>query len=237
MKTRYVAFDIETAKVIAGESFVLQAHRPLGIACAATLTSDSRELRLWHGKTGERPAPRMRAEELATLLDYLCEQIAKGYTLLTWNGLAFDFDILAEESDDLARCVALASSHVDMMFHAVCCLGHRIGIDKVAQGMGLPGKPPGMSGVKAPEMWAAGQHKEVLDYVSRDVEMAIAIAAAGDERRGFNWITQRGQKKYAQLPSGWLRVDEALQLPMPDTSWMTDPPSRSDFTCWMRSAR
>lgn len=237
MTTRYLAFDIETAKVIEGESFDLESHRPLGIACAATLTSDSRDLKLWHGRTGDAPSARMDREDVQQLVDYLWAMTAEGYTVLTWNGLAFDFDVLAEEAGDLPRCIAMANAHVDMMFHAVCCLGHRIGIDKTAQGMGLPGKLPGMTGDKAPKMWADGRHKEVLDYVSRDVEMALAIARSAANQGSLSWITQRGSRRSMPLVSGWLSVEEALTLPLPDTSWMDTPPSRTEFMQWMTPAR
>jgi hypothetical protein len=45
------------------------------------------------------------------------------YTIVTWNGTGFDFDILAEESGMLAECKGLAVNHVDMMFHVLCRLG------------------------------------------------------------------------------------------------------------------
>ena len=46
--------------------------------------------------------------------------------------------------------------------------------------MGLPGKPEGMTGFQAPKLWALGDHKEVLDYVSQDVRMAMQIAEAAE---------------------------------------------------------
>ena len=35
------------------------------------------------------------------------------------------------------------------------------------------------------------------------------------------------------LPKGWLTVEVAGKLPEPDTFWMSEPGSRSDFTGWM----
>ena len=73
--------------------------RPLGISCAATLLGDGREPVLWHGGDDRaRPADRMSREETATLVRYLSDQVERGYTLLTWNGVGFDLDVLAEES-------------------------------------------------------------------------------------------------------------------------------------------
>jgi len=237
MTTRYLAFDLETAKQIPEGDFDLHKHRPLGIACAATLTSDTRETRLWHGKTsGGTPSPQMTPMELRSLVDYLAEMTADGYTILTWNGLAFDFDIMAEESGDLARCASLADSHVDMMFHAFCSLGYRIGLDKAARGMGLPGKPPGMTGAKAPKMWAEGRYEEVLKYVGHDVEIAVSVAETASRQGRLSWITGSGAKRNFPL-AGWLTVQGAMNLPLPDTSWMTSPATREEFIHWLSPGR
>ena len=99
--------------------------------------------------------------------------------------------------------------------------------------MGLPGKPAGMTGYKAPKMWAEGRHKEVLDYVAQDVRSAMLIAQTAEQRRRFDWITRKGTKSTLPLSKGWLTVREALKLPEPDVSWMSNPMKRRDFTAWM----
>ena len=43
--------------------------------------------------------------------------------ILTWNGLGFDFDVLAEEADSHALCKQCALGHVVLMFHFVCVQG------------------------------------------------------------------------------------------------------------------
>lgn len=232
---RYLSFDLETAKLIPeGVDFDLQRERPLGITCAATMTSDSREVRTFHGADLEgRPTPKMSPDDLAKLIDHLAEKVADGYQILTWNGLGFDFDVLAEESCDLPRCSKLAGEHVDMMFHVVCTLGYRLGLEKAAIGLGLPGKTEGMSGGKAPELWAAGRHDEVLTYVRRDVELAMDVAEAALIAGRLKWITQRGRPAEMRLFHGWLSVPQAMQLPLPDTSWMSDPPTREGHMRWM----
>jgi hypothetical protein len=234
MPYRYLAFDIETAKEVPGEEFNWRSHRPLGISCAATLASDSSDVRLWHGKKSDgTPAARMTRDDTAGLVQYLSEMVEAGLTILTWNGLGFDFDILAEESAALAHCQEHALGHVDMMFHIVCALGYPVALEKAAQGMGLPGKPAGISGPLAPRLWAAGRYKEVLDYVAQDVRVALQIAQASELRRRFGWITRKGTKNTMPLAKGWLTVREALQLPEPDVSWMSNPLKRRDFTVWL----
>ncbi|MCZ7383840.1 MAG: ribonuclease H-like domain-containing protein [Candidatus Methanoperedens sp.] len=234
MARQYLAFDIETAKDVPGDDFNWRPHRPLGISCAATLASDSGQPLLWYGKTPDGlPEKQMSQEDAQGLVRYLSKMAADGFTILTWNGLGFDFDILAEESGADASCRECALGHVDMMFHVFCSLGYPVGLDKAAQGMGLPGKPPGMSGFKAPKLWAEGHFKEVLEYVAQDVRITMQIAQICDQRRRFEWITRKGAKKSMPLTNGWSTVREALRLPEPDTSWMLTPWPRRDFTAWL----
>ncbi len=120
----------------------------------------------------------MNRQDAEGLVRYLCEMADAGFTILTWNGLGFDFDILAEESGAMESCKSCALGHVDMMFHIVCSLGYPVGLEKGAQGMGLAGKPEGMTGFKAPKLWAEGRYDEVLQYVTQDVPHCDADGAS-----------------------------------------------------------
>jgi hypothetical protein len=75
MKRDYLAFDIETAKVVPENEPDWNSYRPLGIACAATLLADSDEVVLWHGGADK---DRMSQQEAAGLVDYLATQVARG---------------------------------------------------------------------------------------------------------------------------------------------------------------
>ena len=235
MARQYLAFDIETAKDVPGDDFNWRPHRPLGISCAATLASNTGQPLLWYGKTQDGlPDKQMSQEDAQGLGQYLLEMATDGFRILTWNGLGFDFDILAEESGTAGSCRECALDHVDMMFHGFCSLGYPVALDKAAQGMGLPGKPAGMSGFKAPKLWAQGHFKEVLEYAGQDVRTIMQIAQTCEQRRSFEWITRKGTKSSLPLTNGWLPVREAMQLPEPDTSWMSTPLSRREFTAWLR---
>jgi hypothetical protein len=234
---RFLAFDIETAKLLPAVVDDLLAYRPLGIACAAAAASDVPQPLVWHGRDASgHPSARMTSQEAAQLVADLTRLTSQGYTLLTWNGLGFDLDILAEESGQAQACARLAASHVDMLFHALCALGHRISLQKAAEGMGLAGKKAGVSGAEAPAMWAAGRHQEVLDYCQQDVRVTLQLAEACERAHQLAWITQRGSRKHMPLFQGWLTVREAAALPLPDTSWMSDPPSRDRYLGWIRQA-
>lgn len=229
MRRKYLAFDIETAKVMPEGDPHWRSCRPLGISCAATLLDDTDELNLWHGATSDR----LSQQEAADLVEYLTAQVNDGYTIATWNGMGFDFDILAEESGMLAECRKLAVTHVDMMFHILCRLGYGVSLNAAAKGMGLAGKPDGINGASAPNLWAEGKREAVLDYVAQDVRTTAALATACEASGWLRWITKKGAGRKMMLPGGWLTVEEAWELPEPYTSWMTDPWKRSDFTAWV----
>ncbi len=234
MTRKYLAFDIETAKEVPGEVFDWKPHRPLGICCAAALPGDAQQPIVWHGTTADgKPAPRLSLSDAKRIVDELAKFVADGYTLVTWNGLGFDLDVLAEEANARQQCQTLALNHVDLMFHVFCDRGFPISLEKAAQGMKIPGKPEGISGEVAPQLWAQGRFEEVINYVSHDVRIALQIAVKCDANRRFDWITGRGKKSSVTLPQGWFTVRDALKLPLPDTSWMDAPIPRRRFTGWL----
>jgi len=232
---RYLAFDIEIEKSIPDGSSDWKSFRPLGISCAATIIQGEEPL-LWYGKSesGET-ADHMRVDEASDLVHYLNDKINEGYTVLTWNGLGFDFDILAEESGLYKECIDIAWHHIDMMYHFFCLKGYALGLDKAAHGMGLSGKTPGMNGRLAPLYWQQGKRQEVLKYVAQDVRTTLAVAEAVDQNKGISWISNSGRKQYVPFYNGWLPVKEADSLPLPDTSWIRDPWSRNRFKHWIKN--
>jgi len=238
MKRKFLAFDIETAAVLSEAQFQnWKHHRPLGITCIAAQASDAAAPAIWDSRQSPgKPSGRMSSAQAMEFVDYLQRMAGQGYTLLTWNGLGFDWDLLAEESGRLETCRELATNHVDMMFHVLCSRGHPVALEKAAQGHGITGKPPGMAGVLAPQMWAEGRFQEVLDYVAHDVRITLEVAAKSEEKRTFRWMTSKGSVSAMPLPGGWLSVKDALRLPQPDTSWMSAPLPRTRFTEWLTSA-
>lgn len=230
---KYLAFDIETLKLPENGSD-WRSCRPLGISCAATLLADADQPTLWYGGNDlSSPKDQMSREEAVKLVQYLTVQAESGYTILTWNWLGFDFDILAEESGLLQECRCLALSHVDMMFHAFCALGHAVGLDAAARGVGLAGKCDGIKGADAPVLWDRGEREKVLRYVAQDVRTTLELAKACEACGELRWVSRSGMRRSLLLPRGWLAVSEARELPLPDTSWMTDPWPRKRFTEWM----
>ena len=236
MPGKFIAFDIETAKEVPGADFNWKPHRPLGITCIASQSTDDDAPRVWFSKTDSGiPSPRMTQDEVASFVRYLTDAMADGFIPLSWNGLAFDLDIIAEESGLTDACKQLARNHVDMMFHLVCEMGFPVKLKNAASGLGVQGKLEEVEGINAPGLWASGQHDAVIEYVSQDVRATLSVALESERRRSFAWTTRAGTISTMPLPRGWLTVDAAARLPRPDTSWMSDPPSRRDFMSWLSS--
>lgn len=230
----YLAFDLEIAAIIPEGETDWKAYRPLGVTCAATFPSDEEQPYTWRSiDENDNTLPRMTNDDLISLVEYLQFMAARGYTILTWNGLSFDFDVLAEESGLYSECYDLAMNHVDMMYHVFCIRGHYLGLDKVAKGLGLPGKTEGMDGAQAPQMWADGRYDEVLEYVAQDVRTTMAVALEAERIGGVQWVSASGRTNVIDLDR-WMPVNEAQRLPHPDTSWMKNPVSREKFTAWMQ---
>ena len=232
---RYAAFDIETAALsVEGQDW--RHARPLGITCAAIALCDTEMPETYHGGALIAPTPRMTQSEAAALVDRLIALTAAGYDIVAWNGAGFDFDVLAEESGRHADCVALATAHIDPMFHVLCAKGFPVGLDAVARGMGIAGKPEGMSGGLAPAMWRDGRIADVLTYVAQDARVTLALIQSCEAAGALRWISQRGKLNILPLPhDGFCTVAQAREMPLPDTSWMSGAPmlTREGVLEWM----
>jgi len=234
MLPRYLAFDLEISKVMPEGSEDFRRFRPLGISCAATLSSDG-ELKLCYGKDAQGKITNQTPVELLNeIVSYLMNHHRNGYKIVTWNGLGFDFDILHEETGGNPDCKFLAHSHFDMMFHLFCEKGYPLSLDKAARGMGLKGKIEGVDGAQVPMMWQSGQFERVLDYLSQDVRTTLDLAAVCESKHHLEWFSNTGKLQRFALPKGWLNVEAALKLPEPDISWMSNPWPRSKFTGWLQ---
>ena len=232
---KYLSFDLEITKQITGDFNQWKQHRPLGISCAGLLL-EGQEPQLYFSKdqAGEIQSSMARAD-LQIMLNTMSEAVQNGWTLVSWNGLGFDFDVLAEESGEWELCRELALNHVDMMFHFFCVKGFPLGLDKAARGLGLSGKMAGVSGADAPALWAKGEFDTVLAYLAQDVVTTLEVAKAVEERGYLSWMSQRGAYQQVRFPDGWLSVREARELPTPDTSWMSRPMSREGVYQWTES--
>lgn len=240
MTFKLAAFDLEIAKELPPGETDWKAHRPLGISCADVAyyqhAVSGIAHRTWHHGV------QMSKNNCAVMVKRLTEMVQDGYTLVTHNGMSFDFDILAEESGLHDECVELAMNHVDMMFMVVAHRGWRLALDTAASGMGVKGKKKqvtlttgevleDMSGARAPELWARGEYQAVLEYLKEDTRTTLELAQEIERRGYIRWRARSG--RINRISTRLLTVYECLKVPEPDTSWMSDPPTRAGMMAWM----
>jgi len=229
---KYAGFDLEIAKIIDGGFSEWRSQRPLGISCAALYTL-GHSPEIWYGRDSDgKPALRIDRSLAIKLVHSLLNRVENGFKIVTWNGLGFDFDVLAEESKMWEECRFLGLEHIDIMFHILCIKGYPIKLDKAAKGMGLAGKIAGVTGDKAPELWQKGSYETVLEYVAQDSRTTVEVASMINNYGYLDWTSNSGKPQNVYFPDGLLTVREAMKLPLPDTSWMQDPMSREQFLDW-----
>ena len=109
MSRNYIAFDIETAKIIEGPLGDLNSHRPLGITCAATLASSDNEPRTWHGKNADgTPAAQMSSDELSELVRFLVDaQVEMKVYHVLQDVIAGHLTVLGDLTNDQGTGVVL----------------------------------------------------------------------------------------------------------------------------------
>ena len=88
-----------------------------------------------------------------------------------------------------------------------------------------------MGGADAPKQWQAGNYQAVMDYVLGDCQLTNLIALAIGQYRQVRWVATKGHVRAIPMPS-LKTVEEVLQEPEPDQSWMTNPLSRAKFCDW-----
>jgi hypothetical protein len=233
---KLATFDLEIAAQIPDGVDDWSAYEPLGISCAAVALSGVSEVRFWSG------VPRMTREQCRQLVLDLIQLEDDGFTLVTWNGCGFDFRVLAQESGLVDECGRLAFGHVDLMLVVTFTKGWYLSLQKALEGAGLSGKLKrvalsdgsvleGMGGAQAPQLWAAGEHQAVFAYLEQDVAQLLELANHVSVEREIRWVSNAGNPQTVRFPR-LLTVQECFRIPEPDTSWMTDPPSRDQFVAW-----
>ncbi len=89
-----------------------------------------------------------------------------------------------------------------------------------------------MSGAQAPALWKAGEHEAVLAYLTGDVTQLLALAEVVQRTHTIRWLSNSGRPQSVRV-NKLLTVGECFQIPEPDTSWMSNAPTRSSFVNWI----
>jgi hypothetical protein len=112
--------------------------------------------------------------------------------------------------------------------------GFPVGLGKVAEGMGIPQEKL-MDGADAPKQWRAGNHQKVMDYCLGDCQMTNLIVRAIQKARQVRWVTGKGHISSKPMPR-LKSVEEVIQDPEPDQSWMDNPLLKRKFYEWVHKA-
>lgn len=240
---KLAAFDLEISTIIPEGERDWWKHAPLNISCAAVCSTPFQGrpdpiIQHFEGR------PYMSTEQAGNMISHLQALVNAGYKLLTWNGLAFDFRVLAEASDRPGEVVDLAlNHHIDLMFIVFAYRGHYLSLQAASAGMGLDGKLKNaalndgsyindMSGAKAPLLWQQGEYATVIRYVRQDAFAQYTLGVQVLEKGGIHWMSKRGQFQTLPIKGILPTVQECLRVPEPKTSW-TPASTRKDFFAWM----
>ncbi len=238
---KILSFDLEIEKEIPDGTDDFFSLAPLGITCAAAaLTKPEIEkpfVDYWFGW------PKLSKEEAGVIVHDLIRQVQQGWTIVTWNGAGFDFRVLAQESSMYDECAKIALNHVDLMLLVTFTKGWYLGLEKVLNYMIDSGKRKNvtlsdgtildnMSGAMAPSLWKRGETKAVLAYLYDDVVQPWYLTQEIIRRKSIQWLSGKGRPMIVHIPK-LLTVRECFDISEPDTSWMSDPPTRAQFIEWM----
>ena len=233
---KYVGFDIEVCSWPEDNNWDRKTN--LGVSCVGLMQTDWDEPKVYYaGMFSNIPAPRpMNHDEIHEVVNALTTESI----IVTWNGLQFDFLVLALADDprNFGIYKSIAINHVDPMFEIFCTYGWPVGLNAVAKGIGLPGKmTDGVSGADAPKMWMEGTDEDrlkVLEYVGQDAKTTVDLVDVGVRLEKLKWLSQKG-RPYSIPYKNPRTVQQCLELPEPDNSWMTNPMTRRGFYDWTES--
>ena len=230
-----LSFDIEISDVFElGKYEDIEKYAPFHIPVAATAIHNGEE-RIWYSEEADgRPALNLTRQRAHELLKYLDEMQQAGFMVCAWNGLGFDLKWIGHQADDMGLAARIALKSYDPMFQFFNQAGFPVGLEKVAQAMGISQEKL-MDGADAPKEWRAGNFRKVMDYCLGDCQMNNLIMLAIQKAEETRWVTGKGQIRSKPTPR-FKTVEEVIRDPEPDQSWMDTPMSKLKFYQWTREA-
>lgn len=228
---KLLSFDIEISDVFdLGLHEDMEKYAPFHISVAATAVHGGEE-RVWYSEDAAGvPALNLTRERAHELLEYLDEMQQKGFMVCAWNGLGFDLKWIGHQAEDMALAARVALKSYDPMFQFFSVAGFPVALAKVAEAMDITQEKL-MNGADAPKQWRAGNYQKVMDYCLGDCQMTNQLVLAIQKARRVQWVTGRGSISSKPMPNLKL-VEEVIQDPEPDQSWMDSPIPRSKFYTW-----
>jgi hypothetical protein len=232
---KYVAFDIETSQKAPDDRASIGK---LDITCVGYYISGEQHTlkSSFYGDFVQGVGFEVMKElHINRVVCWLWEHYKQGYQIVSWNGMGFDFPVLAGNASARykERVETIAWGSYDPAFHMLCEKGFMIGLGSYAEVNDLGVKT--MDGLEAVEKWSLGfeEQLEVIEYVKHDALLTARAWEKMNERGAVEWITRSGKSSVWQPSKRFLPVEEAYGLPLPDTSWMDNPFKREEFYDWM----
>lgn len=247
---KLASFDLESAQTFPDDCTYQDEHfEQLGITCAAAALidmdnpsdwSETEEVQFWHSSDVNR----LTKSDCCDIVDDCMQLVDDGYTFLTWNGLGFDFRLLAVQSGMFDECANIAyNHHIDMMMFPVFIRGHFLGLQKCLEGIQRYGKLSdvrlndgtiinNMKGALAPEMWAKGEFSAVLTYLNYDVTEPLALAQYVHKRKRIQWISSNGNPQSIDIPR-LITVKEIYETYPDNAKWDRFNIRKEQFIEWM----
>ncbi len=219
---KLLGFDIEISNVFdLRPDEDLEKYAPFDISVAATQIQDG-DHRLWHSQgSNGKPSLNLSQTDARGLLDYLDQMQRANHALVAWNGLSFDLKWIGHIAQEPQIAARIARKMYDPMFQFFKLKGFPISLAKVGQGMGIKTTKL-MDSADAPKQC--------------DARMTIEIVLAIQRSKQIAWVTQRGTTSVIPLPR-LKTVEECLDEPMPDQSWMDTPIPQEKFADWVTASR
>lgn len=169
------------------------------------------------------------------LMDTLLGYQQEGRRVFAWNGVSFDWQLLARLTGRFQDARTGALNSYDPMFQGLCVAGFPVKLESVAMAFGYPGKP--ISGGNAPQLWEDGLHDVVCEYVQADTLMLQRVVHKAEQFGGLKWLSKKNSTLFTPFfPRELLTVEQCMGLPLPDTSWAKDDGgltvTREQFIAW-----
>jgi hypothetical protein len=199
---KYVAFDLE---------FVNEA-----VVCAASMSSEESVPNVWYDTVNGSILESLSVSTLETFVNYLFAMTVSGYTLVTWSGVGSDFKLLAKTlPHKKGLLIQMCLNSIDIPFVSGTVLGMMMSLKSVGISLGFEAK---RNSSTIPELWTTNKF-EVLQHVSTDTFMTVAVLKKAIASKTLMWTTQKGHTK-TWCPVELFSVRECLQMPLPSVPFV-----------------
>jgi hypothetical protein len=228
---KLLSFDIEISDVFeARPNDDFEKYAPFHISVASTVVHGGEE-RLWYSVNSDgNPLLNLQGHNAKEMLLYLQRMQNEDFMICAWNGLQFDLRWLGYAANNLELAAQIALKSYDPMFQFFNQCGFPVSLAAVGSAMGIKEKKL-MHGSDAPVRWQEGHYQEVMDYVLMDSRITNEVVFAITQRKEVCWVTTKKSIKNVPMPR-IKTVDEVINEPMADQSWMNAPIPKSRFYRW-----